>query len=84
MSLRITIRCPHCATRAVARSSQELSDTMREITYACLNPICGHTYVARLEVARTLSPSAVPKSGINIPLSPHVRERLMEQLQLSI
>lgn len=82
MSLRITIKCPHCKSRAVARSSQEMSETMREITYMCINPECGHTYVAGLEVLRTLSPSAMPKRGVNIPFSPHVRERLMEQLQL--
>ncbi|WP_373997288.1 ogr/Delta-like zinc finger family protein [Duganella sp. SG902] len=83
MSLRITIRCPHCEARAVARSSQKMSDTMREITYVCTNPLCGHTYVAGLEVLRTLSPSAMPRRGINIPFSPHVaRELLMEQLQL--
>lgn len=55
---------------------------MREITYQCVKPECGHTYVASLEIRRTLSPSAMPRPGIVIPLSPHVRDRIMEQLQL--
>lgn len=60
-----------------------MSSTLREITYMCTNPMCGHTYVAGLEVLRTLSPSALPRRGLNIPLSAHVsRERMMEQLQL--
>ncbi len=56
---------------------------MREITYQCTDPECGHTYIAGLEVLRTLSPSARPKRGINIPFSQHIaRDILMEQLQL--
>lgn len=82
MSLRITIRCPHCKARAIARSSRELSATMREIVYACLDPECGHTYVAQLEAVRTLSPSAKPKNDIRLPISQHIRVRVMEQMEL--
>lgn len=82
MSLRITIRCPHCKARAIARSSRELSATMREIVYVCHDPECGHTYVATLEAVRTLSPSAKPKNDILLPMSPHVRDAVMVQLEL--
>lgn len=82
MSMRVTIRCPHCESRAIARSSRELSITMREIVYQCLDVECGHTYVAQLEVVRTLSPSAKPKPAVRLPISPHVRQRVMEQLEL--
>lgn len=82
MSLRITIRCPHCKARAIARSSRELSATMREIVYACLDPECGHTYVAQLEAVRTLSPSAKPQSEVRLPISQHTRVRVMEQMEL--
>ncbi|MGF7188581.1 hypothetical protein JOE11_001608 [Robbsia andropogonis] len=58
--------------------------TMREVIFQCNNAECGHTYVVTMEFARTLSPSAMPNLALNLPLSPHVRERLIEQLALSI
>ncbi|WP_250466080.1 MULTISPECIES: ogr/Delta-like zinc finger family protein [unclassified Caballeronia] len=77
-------RCPHCRSRAVARSSHEISLTFREVTYQCTNPECGHTYVVNMEFARTLSPSATPNLDLKLPLSPHVRERLAQQLDLPL
>ncbi|WP_429391772.1 ogr/Delta-like zinc finger family protein [Robbsia andropogonis] len=82
--MRILNRCPHCRTRATARTSRDLSMTMREVIFQCNNAECGHTYVVTMEFARTLSPSAMPNLALNLPLSPHVRERLIEQLALSI
>ncbi|MCA8258694.1 ogr/Delta-like zinc finger family protein [Burkholderia sp. AU31624] len=82
--MRILNRCPHCRTRATARSSREMSLTFREITFQCANPECGHTYVVNMEFARTLSPSAVPNLALHLPLSPHVRERLAAQLELPV
>jgi hypothetical protein len=61
-----------------------MSGTLRELTYVCLNPECGHTYVANLEIVRTLSPSAIPNPAIRIPFSTHVRERIMKQLELTL
>lgn len=84
MSLRIIIRCPHCQSRAVARSSQEKTATMREITYQCIDVECGYTYVASLEVVRGLSPSGKPSETVRVPMSQHIRERVMHQLQLAI
>lgn len=82
MSMRISICCPHCESKAIARTSRPLSATLREIVYACVDPECGHTYVAQLEVVRTLSPSAKPKKDIRLPISAHVVAKLMEQLEL--
>ncbi|MEM5451874.1 MULTISPECIES: ogr/Delta-like zinc finger family protein [Paraburkholderia] len=82
--MRILNRCPHCRTRATARSSREMSLTFREVTYQCNSPECGHTYVVNMEFARTLSPSATPNLTLNLPLSPHVRERLAQQLELPV
>ncbi|MDO8591500.1 MAG: ogr/Delta-like zinc finger family protein [bacterium] len=67
--MRIVIRCPHCESRSIARSSREVSITMREINYQCTSVECGHTYVANLEIVRTLSPSGNPNPAINLPLS---------------
>lgn len=77
MSMRITIRCPHCRARATAVKSREMTLTMREVTYVCTNAHCGHTYVAGLEVMRTLSPSAMPNPAVTIPLSMHIKRRLL-------
>lgn len=77
-------RCPHCRSRATARSSKELTLTLREVTYQCTNVECGHTYVVNMEFARTLSPSATPNLALNLPMSPHVRDRLAQQLELPV
>ena len=82
--MRILNRCPPCRTRATARSSRDMSLTFREVTFMCNNPECGHTYVVNMEFARTLSPSAMPNLSLKLPLSPHVRERLAEQLELPV
>ena len=80
--MSIKISCPHCKGRAIARSSRELSVTLREINYMCTDPECGHTFVANLEVVRTLSPSAKPNVDVRLPISPHVAHRVMQQLEL--
>lgn len=84
MSLRIIIRCPHCKSRAVARSSQEKTATMREITYQCTDVECGYTYVTSLEIVRGLSPSGKPNNAVRVPMSQHIRERVMQQMMLAI
>lgn len=64
------VQCPHCDERAFCRSSERLSSTYREITYACADVHCGHTFVAGLSIIRTLSPSAMPNPAINLPIAP--------------
>ncbi|WP_417159551.1 ogr/Delta-like zinc finger family protein [Streptomyces cyaneofuscatus] len=66
--MTISICCPHCDSRAIARTSKALTSTMREIRYACVDPECGHTYVATLEIVRTLSPSAKPNPSVILPI----------------
>lgn len=74
--------CPHCGARSSIRTSQRMTRTMREITYACTDPECGHTFVVVAEAHRTLSPSAKPNPSVLLPISQVVRERLMKQLEL--
>ncbi len=77
MSMRITISCPHCRSRAIAGCSRVLSHTVREITYHCKNADeCGHVYVAQLAIVRTLSPSSAPNPDICIPLSKRTEARV--------
>ncbi|MGO4390221.1 ogr/Delta-like zinc finger family protein [Variovorax sp. M-6] len=75
------MRCPHCKSTAHVRSSYEVSDLSRETYFACSNTACGHTFAAVTEIHRTLSPSAIPDPKIRLPLSKHVRRKvLVEQL----
>lgn len=69
--------CPHCEFDSVIRTSMVMTKLMRETTYQCTNPECGHTFIALTEIVRTLSPSATPDPSINIPLSSHVRRDVM-------
>ncbi len=69
----VSMRCPHCQSRAQARTSKALSSTMREITYACRNHECAFVWVATLEATRVISPSAVPNTEVQLPLSPHIK-----------
>ena len=65
--------CPHCGFDSVIRTSWVMTKLMRETTYQCTNPECGHTFAALTEIVRTLSPSATPDPTVNIPLSSHIR-----------
>lgn len=69
--------CPHCEWPSTIRTSAQLSRLMREFVFCCTNPECGHTFVATLEVSRTLSPSATPDPSVSLPLSTHVRRDLV-------
>jgi hypothetical protein len=69
MAMKFSIRCPICRTRAIARSSRELSLTMREITFRCDNDSCGHVYVAHLEIMRSVVRSALDNPEVSIPIS---------------
>ena len=67
--------CPHCRTLARTIKSRPMGALMKESTYRCRNPYCGHVFVCTVEVSRTLSPSGIPDPEINIPLSPHIRQQ---------
>ena len=42
------LRCPHCRSTAIRRTSREVTPTFRELFYLCRNPACGHTFKASL------------------------------------
>ena len=75
----IMYRCPHCKTRALARTSKEISPILRELYYVCPDPECGHTFVVHAEAVRTLSPSAKPDPLVYLPISEHTRRAVTEQ-----
>jgi len=80
--MAIMMHCPHCRAVAIARSSNVLTSTSRDLFYQCANVACGHTFRAVLEINCTISPSAMPDPRVIIPMSKHVRRGLLgEQLQ---
>lgn len=75
-----SMHCPHCGARSIVRNSVELSDQVREITFACAgDPICGHTFKAMLSITATLSPSGCPRPGVDIPMSPHSHAAILRE-----
>lgn len=80
--MAIMMHCPHCREVAIARSSNVLTSTSRDLFYQCSNVNCGHTFRAVLEINCTISPSAVPDPRVIIPMSKHIKRGLIgEQLQ---
>lgn len=61
------VPCPHCGTRAIIRSSEQISALVREADYRCDNIDCGHTFVVELAIVRTIVPSAMPRAGVHLP-----------------
>lgn len=67
--------CPHCRAGSFRRSSRMITPMLREVFYACRNIACGHTWKASLIFEYSLSPSAIPDPGLNLPLRPLPRDQ---------
>lgn len=61
------ISCPHCASRSIVRSSEAVTDTVRELRMVCDNPDCGCQFVSQLSVIRIVRQSATPNPAVRIP-----------------
>ncbi|MFL9955622.1 ogr/Delta-like zinc finger family protein [Paraburkholderia nemoris] len=46
--MRITIVCPHCNSRGIARAMEKESRIAWKIDFQCDDVTCGHTYRTRL------------------------------------
>jgi hypothetical protein len=46
--MRLTIVCPHCNARGVARAMEKESSVAWKIDFQCDDVTCGHTYRTRL------------------------------------
>ncbi|WP_047237746.1 ogr/Delta-like zinc finger family protein [Chromobacterium subtsugae] len=68
--------CPHCDCVAYTRSSRYLSPLTQEEYLQCTNIVCGHNFALFRTVRETLSPPALPKAGIYIPMA--TKQRLAE------
>ena len=58
--------CPHCQTLAKVRSSKQLTPLFKELRFQCQDLECGHTFVASLNIDRTIVPSLKPNPRIKL------------------
>ncbi|QKV52629.1 ogr/Delta-like zinc finger family protein [Comamonas antarctica] len=79
-SERTRLECPHCELPCIIRSSRRMSKLTRETVYSCLNPECGHAFVALTEIVRTTSLSSAPDPTVHLPLSDRLRRDLLRAL----
>lgn len=66
---RACFKCPHCGAGSTVRTSYLVTGLIRESFHVCTNPVCGHTFVSLAEIVRTLSPSAMPRPDVDLPVS---------------
>lgn len=69
------MHCPHCMCIAQLHSLHAAGALFREHVYYCLDPYCGHTFITRSEVTRTLTPSKIPNPHVHIPISARAGKR---------
>lgn len=69
MTSRMRIKCPHCSSSAVIRTSKEMSPISREVYFQCSNFKCGHTWKSILSAICTIVPSCIPNPEVYIPQS---------------
>lgn len=62
------LRCPHCGCRANVRSSSRETDLTTAIYLQCSNLECSHSFKALTEIVGTISPSAMPRPDIVLPM----------------
>lgn len=71
MSKRVCLPCPHCGARPHFHKAVRLSDLETEFWYQCRDLLCGHTYIAVMEVSRTTKPPVVLMNSVveMVPIS---------------
>ncbi|WP_181872777.1 ogr/Delta-like zinc finger family protein [Billgrantia montanilacus] len=74
------ISCPHCADRAITRTSKRPAPVFYEVYAQCINPDCGWAGKLHIEFATTTAPSRKPNAAVRIPIEPASRRVLLEQL----
>lgn len=75
--------CPHCESKTVIRTSQPINPLLRQLTFQCQDPECGHTFMAWLEVYCTLSLSAKPNPLVYLPMSEAARRQALQHPTLT-
>ncbi len=67
---RGTITCPHCQSDCLINGSHRVTDLVRDLQVHCSNTDCGHTFKAQVSFVYTISPSAMPREGLDLPMAP--------------
>lgn len=70
--------CPHCLENAYTRTSFPMTNLTRETIFVCKNVQCGHVFSALTEISKTISPSAIPNPAVVLPMSTHVRRKVLQ------
>ncbi|USI72693.1 ogr/Delta-like zinc finger family protein [Sphingomonas morindae] len=65
---RLVMACPHCGTRALIRTSEQMTILCREIRFRCENDSCGHHFVAQLAIIHSVVASRTPNPEVRLPL----------------
>lgn len=65
---RAFLRCPHCESAAIVRTSCSHNKLLRESLLQCKNVVCGHTFSAYTEIVKTISPSSCPRDDVDLPM----------------
>ena len=66
------VDCPDCKGAMRIRTSYALGQTMRRLTYECLNVECGASFAASITLDARLNMPAQPSMTVVIPVSSHV------------
>lgn len=78
------VDCPDCKGAMRIRSSYAVGDTMRRLTYQCLNAECGASFAASITVDARLNMPSNPSTTVLIPISSHLsRARIRELMALA-
>lgn len=81
--LAMKFLCPHCEGKTVIRTSQTVNVLLRQLTFQCQDPECGHTFMAWLEAYCTLSLSAKPNPLVYLPMSESARRQALQHPTLT-
>ena len=76
--MRLAMKCAHCRSRCTGQRTADITELTMEVYYLCTNPLCGHRFIACIEVKRTVGLSSMPNPSIRIPLSVCVERALIK------
>ncbi|WGS41904.1 ogr/Delta-like zinc finger family protein [Burkholderia sp. JSH-S8] len=62
------LKCHHCGSRAVIRTSRTQSHLVREAYCQCTNVECATTYKIQVWVVHTIAPSLTPNPNVYVPV----------------
>ena len=67
---RAFIICPHCQSAMIIRSSEYVTETVKNIYLHCLNVDCAFTGKWTVSPIHEICPSQMPNPAVNIPPCP--------------